>query len=449
MRILFLCHFFPPTHTAGAENYTFNLAQALTLRGHEVQVLCTGGWDAGEDYWNGYSDDTYFGIKVRRLNLCWHKAPDPNRYLYDNPIVAEFLQDWLHHIRPDIVHITSCYTLSARVIQVCKDANLPVMLTLVDFWFLCPSLHLLRSNGELCDGQTAPWDCLKCLLFKTKAYSWPAKIMPDRLIQPILTVVSQHRSLSSRRGLRGMALNMAERKRFLSKQIHLADLVIAPSEFLASAHSTVMGDLPVRVQPYGHNLMWLTDRLPLSSTDILRFSYLGQIAYDKGVHILIEAFALLGDNPSIALDIWGGLDSDTPYISRIQSLAAQSRDIRLRGRFPRSQLADVLAQASVVVVPSIWYENNPLVIQEAFAAKVPVIATNLGGMSEFVKHEVNGLLFQRGNVKDLAKQMQRIIDEPSLLEQLRAGIPPVKTIEQEVDELVAIYRQLQERRSRA
>ena len=81
-------------------------------------------------------------------------------------------------------------------------------------------------------------------------------------------------------------------------------------------------------------------------------------------------------------------------------------------------------------------------IQAAFAAGRPVIATNLGGMSSLVQHEVNGLLFERDNVADLSRQLERIINEPALLERLRSGIPPVKAIGQEVDEVAAMYRQL-------
>ena len=81
-------------------------------------------------------------------------------------------------------------------------------------------------------------------------------------------------------------------------------------------------------------------------------------------------------------------------------------------------------------------------LQEAFASRTPVIASNVGGISEFVKHEVNGLLFERGNIDDLANQLQRITDEPGLLERLREGVPPVKRIEEEVTELELIYQQL-------
>jgi glycosyltransferase involved in cell wall biosynthesis len=442
MKILFLSHFFPPTDTSGAENYAFSIAKALVDEGHQVHVLCAGTWDTGENYWNGHTDEIYAGIQVRRLHLCWHKAPDPNRYLYDNPAIAKHLRDWLNEIRPDIVHVISCYTLSASVMQVCEEADLPVAVTLVDFWFLCPSLHLLRSDGSLCDGQTTPWDCLKCMLYQAKAYRWPAKFLRDRAIQPFLTAVSESTTVNQLRGLRGMALNMRERKQVMAEQLRRADIILAPSHFIGSIHSAVVDNLPMRLQPHGHDLDWLASYESRSPDGQLHFCYMGQIVHDKGVHVLVEAFLRLHAGPGVALDLWGSLENNSAYVEHIRELVARSNKIHLNGRFPRSQLADVLSQADVIIVPSVWYENHPLVIQEAFAAKIPVITSNLGGMAEFVKHGINGLLFERGNVNNLAQQMQRVIDEPRLLDRLRVGIPPVKTMEQEVDEIIAVYQQL-------
>jgi glycosyltransferase involved in cell wall biosynthesis len=93
----------------------------------------------------------------------------------------------------------------------------------------------------------------------------------------------------------------------------------------------------------------------------------------------------------------------------------------------------------VLVVPSRWYENGPGVIFEAFAAGIPVVATNLGGMSEFVRHERDGLLFGLEDHGGLARQLRRLVEEPGLLERLRAGIEPVKTVQENVDELEVMY----------
>ena len=102
----------------------------------------------------------------------------------------------------------------------------------------------------------------------------------------------------------------------------------------------------------------------------------------------------------------------------------------------------MLSDIDILVVPSIWYENSPLVIQEAFAAGIPVMASNLGGMAEAIRDEVDGLLFERGDVEDLAGKLRRFAQEPELLNQLKMGIPSVKSIETEVEELEKIYYEL-------
>jgi glycosyltransferase involved in cell wall biosynthesis len=106
----------------------------------------------------------------------------------------------------------------------------------------------------------------------------------------------------------------------------------------------------------------------------------------------------------------------------------------------------ILSGLDVLVVPSRWYENQPGVILEAFAAGVPVVATDVRGMSEFVKHEQNGLLFELENEKDLAWQLRRLAEEPGLIERLRNGIAPVKTVREDVDELEKLYKSLLEKK---
>jgi glycosyltransferase involved in cell wall biosynthesis len=90
-------------------------------------------------------------------------------------------------------------------------------------------------------------------------------------------------------------------------------------------------------------------------------------------------------------------------------------------------------------VPSRWYENAPGVIFEAFAAGLPVVATDLGGMSEFVRHGENGLLFPLDDAGELARLLRRLAEEPGLLRKLREGVPPVKTVGEYVEELEEVY----------
>lgn len=440
MRVLFLANFYPPTHTAGTETYTHNIACELARRGHDVQVVCVGEWQQGKAYDNGVQDSLVDGVPVRRIHLNWRKAPDPNRYLYDNPLTASYLREWVTELRPDVVHLTSCYTLSASVIDVVKEAGIPLVVTLTDFWFICPSLQLLRGDGTLCDGQTDAWTCLACRLHETRLYQWSLHWLPEALRKQMLTAVSQRPFLNQRRGLRGRALDMADRKGILQRQIECADHIVAPSPTLARLMSGVLPDLPMTQQTHGHDLRWtegLEDERRVSGS--LRWGYLGQILPVKGVHVLLDAWRLLPDANRPSLAIWGEVGQQPAYGRRIRKAAAELDGVTLHGRFPRSQLAAVMNQIDVVVVPSLWYENNPLVIQEAFAAGKPVVASALGGMRDFVAHNESGLLFRPNDPADLAAQVNLLTNEPATYERLKSGIPAVRSIEAEVGELERVY----------
>lgn len=112
------------------------------------------------------------------------------------------------------------------------------------------------------------------------------------------------------------------------------------------------------------------------------------------------------------------------------------------GTFPNAQLGTIFDNLDVLVVPSRWYENTPLVIQSALATKTPVVATNLGGMSELVKHETNGLLFDLNDFESLYAQLKRLVDNRELLKQFVINIPPERTIEAMVDDIEAIYEKV-------
>ncbi|MER3457617.1 MAG: glycosyl transferase family 1, partial [Chloroflexota bacterium] len=114
--------------------------------------------------------------------------------------------------------------------------------------------------------------------------------------------------------------------------------------------------------------------------------------------------------------------------------------ITFAGAYDNRRVAEVLAGLDVCVVPSIWYENLPTIILEAQAWGTPVVTANLGGMAEMVHHDVDGLLFRPGDADDLARQLQRLLDEPDLLPRLRANAPPVMTLEEQMQALMEVYR---------
>jgi glycosyltransferase involved in cell wall biosynthesis len=446
MRILLVTHFFPPRHNAGTENYTLGLARSLQSRGNDVQVICAEDWNSGESYWNGVVDEMYQGVHVKRIRLNWMKAEDPNQVLYHSGEVKQWMTQWLEKESFDVVHVLSSYSLGIGLMESVSAARIPLILTLMDFWYLCPTLQLIRSNGELCDGHTTALQCQTCLLADLGSVQKISRLGISPEVQVLfLNPLSYLKIFAKQQGFRGRLLNISERKRLLQDSIKLPDLVLSHSNIVREIFS-LHTDREIRILQNGHELSWLGAYKGKSVGDRLRIGYVGQVISIKGVHVLVEAFQEGNFGDKATLDIWGGHEEGSAYINQLKTLIGDDPRISLRGRFAHEKLAEVFSTIDVLVVPSLWYENAPLVIQEAFAAKIPVLTTNLGGMREAVLDEVNGLLFERDSAGDLARQLRRLITEPALLERLAAGIPEVKTIEEESGELEGIYSDLVQKR---
>lgn len=450
MKILLAAHFFPPGRNAGAERRALGYAVALQKLGHAVQVVCAGDWEVGGQHWNGYRDEVYQGVPVRRVNLNWTRARDPNRSLYDNPLVEEHLPGWLAEWQPDVVHAISLLTLGAGLARAVKKAGIPLVFTLVDFWMICPKISLVRGDGSLCDGQTTNWDCLKCLLWNTRIYRGLSRALPAGATEGLLTFASRQAWLNRQRGLRGMALDMASRRRTMAEIGSLADCVTAPSTHLGKLiDASGIFPRPVQVIHSGHDLAWLADMPERQPAEVLRLGYIGQLIPVKGVDLLIRAFQDAAEQGKARLEVYGDADSNPQFAALLRAMTRPGDGIEFMGTFPHPQLGRVLAGLDVLVVPSQWHENNPRVIQEAFAGRTPVIASNVGGISEFIEDGVNGLLFQHDRVDDLSAQIRRLIDEPGLAGHLQRGIRRIKTIEEEMREFCDIYESLLESKPHA
>ena len=108
--------------------------------------------------------------------------------------------------------------------------------------------------------------------------------------------------------------------------------------------------------------------------------------------------------------------------------------------FTNDEIDQVYEDIDLLAVPSIWYENSPNTILEAFAHQTPVIASNLGGMAEMVNHNQNGMLFNPGDSQDLAQKLDSILNEPQLLDNLRGNISLPNSLENEMAEMLRIYQ---------
>lgn len=443
LHVLFVLHAFPPETMAGTEIVTLSLARELGRRGHRVTVLHRTA-DAAQPE-GTVAEGVYDGLRV--LRLARH---DRSRTLAatdrDERVDAAF-RDLLRREAPDVVHFQHLLHLSANLPQVCRDEGVASVLTVHDFWFRCPKVQLIRDDGRPCAGPPPILGCAACLAGR-----------PDRI--DALAVVS--RPLA--RELRALAASslparahrlpggarllhlaqVAERPARMMEALLAADFVIAPSRFMKE--KMVEAGVPAErliVSDNGMETAWLETYRPRVPDGRVRFGFVGSLVSYKGLEVLARALALLGD-PRAELHVHGDAEGAPEFrevAARARAAAGSSPSVVFHGAFTPSRLGAVLGSIDVLVVPSLWYENSPLTIHEAFQARLPVLASNHGGLRELLREGKGGLLFQAGDAADLARVMRRLLDDPTLAGRLAAAAPAVKSVALAAAEMEVKYRQ--------
>ena len=439
MRVLFAAHQFFPESRAGVELVTLGLAKELKARGHEPFVLAAkrslpGGLRPYET-----EDYEYDGIPVRRVGRPEEGPARPYRLNYRNEKMAEKAREYALEVEPDVVHAMHLQGLSASIVPTFKDLGLPVVFTAADFWTVCPVVDLRRHDGAMCEGPETH-HCVRCVAARN-----PDPRVRRRADLPGAAVraaglLSRTPLVRFSGALRQVA-DVRERPARIRERVEGVDRLLAYTrltEDLLSRNGVGAGN--ALVSPYGID----GDRLGEAGarrgpSGTLRVGFVGTLAPHKGPDLLVEAFRTLPSDLDATLRVHGGGEGYEEYVEELRALAGGDGRISLPGPFPREELGEVLAGTDVLVVPSRWYENGPGVVFEAFAAGAPVVATDLGGMSEFVRHGENGLLFRLDDADDLARQLRRLVEEPGLLARLKGGIRPVKTVGEYVGELEEVY----------
>ena len=168
----------------------------------------------------------------------------------------------------------------------------------------------------------------------------------------------------------------------------------------------------------------------------LRFGYIGGLNLEKGLHILLQAFAPINN---AELRIYGTIDND---IARNLTNSVTNPNIHFCGPVTGIAKEKALSDLDVIIVPSIWYENAPLAIQEAYMVGCPVIASDIGGMAEFVIDGVTGWHFRNGDADDLRKKINNLIGNPEVVEEFRDNLPSVRTVTDNACDIKSIYEML-------
>ena len=451
MRILFAAHQFFPEHYAGVEIVTLGLAKEFRARGHETFVLAPKRSIPANNIEPGEVEEYEFdGVPVRRVGRPKEGISRPYRLDYENEVMARRTREYMREVRPDVVHAEHFQGLSASVIPVFKEFDMPLVYTATDFWTICPVVDLYRHDGVMCEGPELA-HCIRCIASRHPGTKMKAVVdrTPDAALKIAGTLSETPLSRASLPLRQVWALK--ERPGYIRERIEQVDHIIAYTQLMKDLLlANGVGKGKIGISHYGID----TSRIPAPPHSRplpppLRVGFVGTLAPHKGCDILVRAVRSLPRESETTLEVYGNLERFRRFVKQLRSLAGDDERINFAGPFQRERVGEVLSGLDVLVVPSRWYENQPGVILEAFAAGMPVIAANLGGMSEFVKHEENGLLFEREDTADLARQLRRLGEEPGLLERLRAGIGPVKTVKEDVDELERLYIALLEKKGQA
>lgn len=331
----------------------------------------------------------------------------------DTQGLAMTLGPLLESVRPDIIHIHHPLQFGLETIALLRrlaPRRARIVITLHDYFAICPREgQLLRADGQLCDGPSLD-ACRRCL--------------PDRSASDLM--------------LRQLSIRDA---------FSLADSWVAPSHFLRERFiaagwdsgriSVLPNAVPSEGEPAPHRAL-----APGGRRD--RFAFFGHINRFKGCLVALAASARLSA-ASVAhcLALHGGTaHQPSEFLDAFQAALGAAPDAKHHGGYAAPELARRMARADWVVVPSIWFENAPLVILEAFRHRRPVLCGDLGGMAELVRHGVDGLHSPIGDAEAWAATMQRAADEPGLWDRLAQGITPPPTLDAMSAGHLALYRRL-------
>ncbi|MEE8201147.1 MAG: glycosyltransferase family 4 protein [Candidatus Acidoferrales bacterium] len=439
MKILYVSHLFLPQFSGGTEVLTYEVAREMQRRGHEVEVLTCEDWRASAPV--SGRDEPYGGVPVHRLRLNASRSDDPMRAQYHFPAVEEYLRAWLGAKRPDLVHVHHFGNVTTAAATAAYALGIPVVFTATDFWLICPTSQLLRYDQSLCNGPTNLAKCAKCVATRYQR-ARPYRPLLSAVPEPVFNLAARLMApalgglLASARAVTSL-VKRAEWNRQVAEKF---SRFLVASRFMRErfAENRVPTER-MELVGFGIDTRWAASLTSRRFEGPLRIGFIGAIAPHKGLHVLVEAFRRLKAGNQARLEVYGRLDFAPPYGERVQGQASGLEGIEFRGTFPHQEMGRVLSELDVLVVPSVWYENTPLVLHAAQAARLPLIVSDMGGLVEMVRDGENGLVVPAGDAEALAATLERCLREPGLLPRLSRQMPPVKTIEAYAEELLARY----------
>lgn len=436
MKVLLAAHHSPPNYMGGVEWVTLHGAQWLNSHGFDVEIA-----SVEEIRTNTAGDvisreELFEGIIIHRLSIPASSSAVKFQQSYWNDPIGKWFEQFIAKSHPDVLHLHSGYLLTVSVLEAASKYGLATVLSLHDYWTVCPRINLLHPNGNRCPGPEKD-RCAWCLLTEKRRFRWIEAVV-GKGIQGFLKNDSVARIV----GMKSVSKKVQLRQEKINQQLQQVDVILALGT-LTRDLVLQQGVDPEKIilSPNGLNTSsWQKTTVYKSPSQKLRMGYLGNLVPIKGTHILIQAFRqLIPKHKDLELQIYGSPSKDPRYASNLKWLAGGDERIYFKGAYQNQRIPEIFRDLDILIVPSLWNEVCPLVVLEGHACLTPVIVSNLPNMSTQITDGVDGLAFEAGNIEALAHVLQRIIDEPGLLAHLTYGIRPIRNHDEQMQDWIMAY----------
>jgi len=381
-RVLIVSNLFPPHVVGGAEIVAHRQALRLRERGHEVSVFA--GWVAPDDQAGRLDRETVDGLRVWRTPVVSFD-PDDNFFV---PSVAARLRAVIEAERPDVVHLHNLSGLGFSLVPLVSQLGARAVVTLHDHSGYCHRATALRPDDRLCD------DAEAC------APACRGAIRPRAL---------------------GIDVPMRLRRDYVARALSRADRLISPSRALAASMRASGAIETSRLDMVSNGIdlapfRALTPRPAGAAAGPVRFITIAYLGEHKGILDLLAAAELLAADPALAGRWTLAIAGDGLLRARVEEAVASGRlggAVTYLGRLPHPRILAELARTDVLVLPSRWPENEPVVLLEAIAAGVATLATAVGGIPDLVEAGRTGELVPPSAPGALAAAMAAYIRDPA------------------------------------
>ncbi len=406
MRILYVVHQFFPRWYTGTERFVLNIAKQMQRVGHYVEVLTYGfKEDEGFSLKNGAMVKRYKYQGIPVISIRHQNVPQDIRFVFEifDAEIEPLIKTIITIKNYDIIHVAHPVRLGTAI-KISILSGLPIVLTLTDFWLACPRGIAVTSKGELCRDSEEGTRCIRdCFgdMYKNK-------IMDRRFeINAILKNI---------------------------------DCIVAATDSLKQIFEESYPELTLSLVRFGEDYSdVVTNKRTYSKDSVITLGFLSTLQPHKGAHILLEAFNK-ATSSNIQIRIYGHYFENEDYYNTL--IKNYKNKVEFCGEYRYEDMPIILNDIDMIVVPSVWWENSPLVLLRALAHNVPAIVSDLGGMTEIVTDGENGFVFEAGNVESLAEILDKLGRNPAILNEMKANIRHPPRIEEEAFEYELIYSKL-------